>query len=485
MSQAEQNSFIDELRARISQMLDTLDPESPISATVVFKVKPAKESEFIRNAEALAEATRKLPGCEHFVYQRAIQAGPPSDAIEYAINESWKTVREFKVQWNSDHLRTFQHSVLDLITELPDLRFYHGSGYVPDEQTAPVPRTGQTKCWSTSGAFVPCTGSGQDGAIQAGTPWPEPRFIDHGNGTVTDRLTELIWLKDADYFREVTWEQALENVRGLANGKGGLSDGSKKGSWRLPNIREIQSLIDYSTANPILPAGHPFKNVKPGIYWTSTSLAASPNLAWMMTLGIGPTVFDLKINDNRMWPVRDTGSSRVAKTGQKQCWDGLGKPLADCKGSGQDGETQAGVAPPNPRFADNQDGTVTDRLTGLVWLKNADAFGLRTWDQALAVCNSLAMNPGYGLMDGSRPGDWRLPNIKEAESLVDYNNVGPSIPQGNPFVNVRPSSYWTSTSVAFAPTQAMFIIYGVGPAIFENKEHPFFVWPVRNPLPAR
>ena len=81
----------------------------------------------------------------------------------------------------------------------------------------------------------------------------------------------------------------------------------------------------------------------------------------------------------------------------------------------------------------------------------------------------------------------RLPNIKEIESLVDYNNVGPSIadPKTAPFINVRPSSYWTSTSVASAPTQAMFIILGVGPVIFENKEHPFFVWPVRNWRPSR
>lgn len=484
MSQAEQNTFIDELRARISQMLDTLDQEAPIAATVVFKVKPAKESEFISNADALTEATRKLPGCQFFVYQKAIQTGPPSEPIEYAINESWQTVRSFKKQWESDHLKNFQHRVLDLIVDLPDLRFYYGAGYVPEAHTAPVPRTGQKKCWDTGGTFVQCAGTGQDGEFQAGAPWPSPRFIDHGNGTVTDKLTDLIWLKDADHFGEVTWEQALENVRGMANGKAGLTDGSKKGDWRLPNIREIQSLIDYSTSNPILPAGHPFKGVKPSIYWTSTSLAASPNLAWMMTLGIGPTVFDLKINDNRMWPVRDGGKTRVARTGQQKCWDGLGNPV-DCAGSGQDGETQAGVPSPNPRFVDHGDGTVTDRLTGLVWLKNADAFGLRTWEQALAVCNSLGMNPGYGLMDGSQPGDWRLPNIKEAESLVDYNNVGPSIPLGNPFVNVRPSSYWTSTSVAAAPSQAMFIIYGVGPAIFENKEHPFFVWPVRNPLQAR
>jgi quinol monooxygenase YgiN len=484
MSQAEQKDFIDELRSRISKMLDTLDQEAPISATVTFKVIPEKESEFIRNADALTEATRKLPGCQSFVYQKAIQTGPPGGPIGYAINESWETVRSFKRQWNSEHLEKFQHSVLGLLPEgeIPDLQFYYGSGYLPTAHTVPVPKTGQKRCWDTAGTFIQCAGTGQDGDAQAGAAWPSPRFVDNGNGTVTDKLTDLIWLKDADFFGEVTWEQALQKAQHLAGGSGGLNDGSKAGDWRLPNIREIQTVIDYGTGHPILPAGHPFKNAKMSIYWTSTTLTAAPTLAWMTTLGIGPTVFDLKINDNRMWPVRGTG--RVAQTGQKVGWDAHGQPVADLEGTGQDGETQAGVPAPNPRFVDNQDGTVTDRLTGLVWLKNADAFGLRTWDQALAACNSLSMFD-HGLGDGSAPGDWRLPNIKEIESLVDYGNVGPSIPAGHPFANVRPSSYWTSTSVANAPTQAMFIILGVGPVIFENKEHPFFVWPVRDARPAR
>src|SRR5215203_254593 len=479
MPQVEQPPFIDELRSHVSQMLDSLYPDAPIAATVVFKVHRAKDREFIGNANALTEATRKLPGCGHFDYYKAIQSGTPTEPAEYAITEAWKTVRQFKVQWESEHLKQFQHTVGDLVAEQPDLRFYHSAEYATE---ARLPRTGQKQCWDTSGAFISCESTGQDGDIQAGTHWPEPRFVDNEDGTVTDKVSGLIWLKDADYFGEVTWEQALENAKSLASGSGGLKDGSVAGDWHLPNIREIQSLIDYGSEDPILPHGHPFTGVKPSIYWTSTTLAAAPTLAWMMTLGIGPTVFDLKLNDNRMWPVRGGDKTRVPQTGQKQGWDTQGNPV-DLAGTGQDGETQIGVPSPTPRFVDNMDGTVTDRLTGLVWLKNADAFGLRTWEQALAVCNSLGM-PSHGLFDGSMPGEWRLPNIKEIESLVDYGNVRPSIPAEHPFINVRPSSYWTSTSVAAAPTQAMFIILGVGPVIFENKEHPFFVWPVRNWRPA-
>lgn len=475
MPQVEQPPFIDELRSRISQMLDGLDPEAAIAATVVFKVDRKKESEFARNAQELTEATRKMPGCQSFAFHKAVDAGSSSEPVEYVINESWESVRLFKAQWESEHLKKFQHSVLDLVTELPDLRFYQDPDFATGDR-AVLPKTGQKDCWDTRGHLIKCAGSGQDGEYQAGEAWPVPRFVDNKDGTVTDKLTELIWLKNADHFGPVTWDQALENARNLASGSKGLKDGSAAGDWRLANIRELESLIDFGSGNPILPHGHPFTNVTQTIYWASTTLASAPTLAWMITLGIGPTVFDLKTSDNRMWPVR--GTSRIAQTGQKVCWDTEGNTV-DCAGSGQDGDKQAGVAPPNPRFVDNRDGTVTDRLTDLVWLKDADAFGLRTWEQGLAVCKSLC-HGSAGAWDGSQPGDWRLPNAKEIESLVDYGNFGPSIPKDHPFVNVRPSSYWTSTSVALAPTEAMFIILGVGPTIFENKEHPFFIWPVRN-----
>lgn len=491
MSQ-EQKTPIADLRAQVAQMLATLDPGTPIAATVVFKVKQAQETTFIKNSDALAQATRRLPGCNVFAYheQKPWHDGQQQPGVvQYLIYEDWETVEFFRAQWDSAHLEQFQQTVGELVTTLPDLNFYYGWSDL--SAGGRVAKTGQKKCYNASAAVIACAGTGQDGATQAGAAWPNPRFMDNGNGTVTDRLTELIWLKDADRFGEVTWEQALANARSLASGSCGLTDGSKAGDWRLPNIRELFSLIDYSAADPIIPADHVFTNVRSSIYWTSTTLAAAPTLAWMMTLGIGPTVFDLKLNPNRMWPVRGK-STRIARTGQQHCYDPKDANLLNpfqffnCAGTGEDGEQQAGVAWPAPRFADNGNGTVTDQLTGLVWLKNANPFGPKTWEQALQACNALASG-SYGLGDDSRPGDWRLPNIKEIESLVNYGAFAPCLPEGwdKVFTGVQPSSYWTSTSVAHAPAEAMFIILGVGPAIFENKEHPFFVWPVRNRLPIR
>ena len=63
---------------------------------------------------------------------------------------------------------------------------------------AAVPRTGQSTCYDTRGALIKCPGTGQDGDKLAGVAPPVPRFVDNGNGTVTDKLTGLIWLRNAN-----------------------------------------------------------------------------------------------------------------------------------------------------------------------------------------------------------------------------------------------------------------------------------------------
>src|SRR3989344_8150136 len=69
----------------------------------------------------------------------------------------------------------------------------------PDIKTAgtiQLPKTGQTKCYDSSGIEIDCKGTGQDGEIQAGVAWPDTRFIDNNDGTVTDDFTGLMWLND-------------------------------------------------------------------------------------------------------------------------------------------------------------------------------------------------------------------------------------------------------------------------------------------------
>jgi Protein of unknown function (DUF1566) len=144
----------------------------------------------------------------------------------------------------------------------------------------------------------------------------------------------------------------------------------------------------------------------------------------------------------------------VSQTGQTTCWQVIDGQIScdEPAGIGQDGDIQAGVAWPTPRFTDRGNGTVRDNLTGLLWLKDAGCFSTSsTWSQALTDANTLASGM-CGLTDGSHPGDWHLSTIHELRSLIDYNQVGPVLPAGHPFTNVffsigsNSAVYWTSTS---------------------------------------
>lgn len=155
------------------------------------------------------------------------------------------------------------------------------SPLLADAGTLQLPRTGQNTCYDATGVIIDCAGTGQDGDKRAGVPWPSPRFTDNGDGAVTDNLTGLVWLKDANCTDAVggvrrdggllNWPSALIWCNNLAHGNCGLTDNSAAGDWRLPNINELKSLVDHSRHDPDLPGGHPFSRVQPIWYWSSTS----------------------------------------------------------------------------------------------------------------------------------------------------------------------------------------------------------------------
>jgi hypothetical protein len=162
---------------------------------------------------------------------------------------------------------------------------------------APVPKTGQTNSMGTR----------DDGALQQGVAWLTPRFTDNKNGTVTDNLTGLIWMKNTNAFGMQKWGDALTTANTLASGSVGLEDGSKAGDWRLPNLRELQSLVDYGPLlNPIaLPAGHPFINMSATPqYWSSTTYNISTNLAWYLNFADGSIHTNDMISPYYVWCVR-------------------------------------------------------------------------------------------------------------------------------------------------------------------------------------
>jgi len=180
---------------------------------------------------------------------------------------------------------------------------------------APVEDTGQTACFDENGASRDCTGTGEDGEFQAGVAWPTPRFTDNGDGTVTDNLTGLIWLKDANCPAGTkTWQQALDWVASLNTTSIGCTDYTPMTftDWRLPNVNELESLTDHSAFEPALPSPNPFVNVQSAEdshYWSSSTVVPEPTGAWAVDLGTGevgspPSVGAGKALLDFVWAVR-------------------------------------------------------------------------------------------------------------------------------------------------------------------------------------
>jgi hypothetical protein len=157
-----------------------------------------------------------------------------------------------------------------------------------------VPKTGQTTSYRT----------GDDGDLEEGVTNPVPRFTVDGTGSnVLDNLTGLMWTRNAEIWGYVNWSTAIDNCNGLS--WGGYDD------WHLPNVRELQSLIDYGRESPSLPAGHPFTpedDPEGGInggYWTSTAVPGGGG-EWILYVDDFKYVKDASSTTDslKVWPVR-------------------------------------------------------------------------------------------------------------------------------------------------------------------------------------
>ncbi|WP_267928625.1 DUF1566 domain-containing protein [Desulfolithobacter dissulfuricans] len=329
-----------------------------------------------------------------------------------------------------------------------------------------VAGTGQTRCYDSEGRETGCNGTGQDGELRPGEKWPDPRFHLMGE-TVLDNLTGLVWSRDANPgVFPLTWQEAIDRITELnREGFAGYSD------WRLPNRRELRSLMSYQAKKPALPDKHPFTNVYLSWYWTSTTAVINPAYAWWVHLEGARMFYGSKSQYAFFWPVHGPGNNLLPATGQQHCYDSEGS-ITSCHNSGQDGEYQAGNAWPVPRFSTVKD-AVLDRLTGLTWTRQANLCKAPvTWQEALRTVNDLNRSGFAGRHT------WHLPSINELESLVDAGNHSPALPPDHPFTELQ-EGYWTATTSFFETDWAWVLYLHKGACGVSHKSRPLFhVWPV-------
>lgn len=158
-------------------------------------------------------------------------------------------------------------------------------------------------------------------------------------------------------------------------------------------------------------------------------------------------------------------------TGQVSCWDSAGA-VVPCAGTGDDGEIQAGVAWPAPRFTDLGD-CILDELTGLTWAKDAGVLGdMPTWAASHAWANDLEL---------CGETDWRVPNVVEMRSLYHAEEASAPYLQAQGFTDVA-NAYWSSTTDPASPSRAWSVALaggGVNTLPKDNDTVAHGAWPVR------
>jgi hypothetical protein len=302
--------------------------------------------------------------------------------------------------------------------------------------------TDQIRCYAPDGSEITCRGSGQDAEKEKTAPLlSHGRFQEKGR-VIRDRATGAIWTKDAnpaDF--PLSWSEAAEFTAEMRHRR---AHGYER--WHLPTRRLLFSLISHQQKNPCLPEGHPFEDVFPGYYWTSETCRRLPDQAWYGHMGGGRIHRGMKHGSYMVWPVSLPNETSPHRDTRKQ-----GRFTLD-------------------------GGAVHDTWTGRTWLRDADiAGGLLSWSEALSTVRELNRDRS----DGAPA--WRLPNIRELESLVDIGSHSPALPSGHPFIHVR-EAYWSSTTSVYE-TRYAWTLYsrdgyiGVG---FKPRED-FHAWPVRSP----
>jgi hypothetical protein len=256
-----------------------------------------------------------------------------------------------------------------------------------------LPDTGQTQCFSNKGKIkiIPCPQPGDPLAQDGSYAINPPSYTVNSDGTVLDKNTNLMWQRQDDSITR-TWFEAKNYCDSL--NLGGYAD------WLLPSKRELTGIVNYGQTYPSIDRSS-FPNTKSSYYWTSTTMTCYYGDPWSVDFASGYY--------NYLSP-----STRA----YTRCVRGGPLPFA--------------------HFMDNSNGTVSDLSTGLMWQQNEQSS--TGWTTALSYCEGLSSG-GYS--------DWRVPNVKEYESLT-HGSEGPSIMSD--FLNFSPNfPSWSSTTYLIMP----------------------------------
>jgi len=259
---------------------------------------------------------------------------------------------------------------------------------VDTDQKAFFDNRSEIKAPSAGDAFY-----GQDAHFQGN----QPSYTDNGDGTITDNVTGLVWQKS---YKVMSFSEAVEAVKTF--NAGGHSD------WRIPSIKEAYSLIIFSGKDVSSkemnnsPYASPFidKNYFDFEYGSNGSRpidvqALTTTVYKGKTMGRDATVFGVNFADGRIkgYPIIDPRERSEKKF-----------TVRFVRGNLDYGKNN---------FADNGDGTINDLATGLMWQKT-DSKTSMNWEEALAWAQEKNAENYLG------HSDWRLPNVKELQSIVDY-----------------------------------------------------------------
>ena len=301
--------------------------------------------------------------------------------------------------------------------------------------------TDQTQCFAQNGQTIPCCNSGQDASFEKNRQSSIRRRFHVLDHVIADKFTGANWTKDANAVDfPLTWNEALAYVADMRENRVYGHD-----NWQLPSRGLLFSLISHQEINPALPDGNPFENVFTGYYWTGDSCCRLPDQAWYVHLGGGRVHRGIKQGSYLVWPV-SMGNMEMGDPGH------IGKA----------------------RFRTTDDTCIHDVHTGLTWSQDANPAGHPlNWQEALSMVDAF----NRGKLGGHR--DWRLPNVRELESLVDLDSHSPALPTGHPFVNVK-DVYWSSTTSVYEPRYAWTLYSREGIVGVGFKLHGgFYAWPVR------